>query len=102
MLLPIRPIYQLSDAKLSKVEGGSYVHVNVRWSQKLTYQDHEFCLRIPFTFPAYVVPVVKGTSNKEKVSLNVISGMETEVMCNRSSHPLMVCCLYSSLVFYIQ
>ncbi|XP_024969876.1 uncharacterized protein LOC112509252 [Cynara cardunculus var. scolymus] len=77
--------------KIFQVEGGSYVHVNVRWSQKLTYQDREFCLSIPFTFPAHVVPVVKGTPNKEKVSLNVISGMETEIMCNISSHPLMVC-----------
>ncbi|KVI05856.1 von Willebrand factor, type A [Cynara cardunculus var. scolymus] len=67
--------------KIFQVEGGSYVHVNVRWSQKLTYQDREFCLSIPFTFPAHVVPVVKGTPNKEKVSLNVISGMETEIMC---------------------
>lgn len=74
--------------KISQVEGGSYVHVNVKWSQKLTYQDHEFCLSVPFTFPAHVVPVVKGTSNKEKVSLNVISGTETEITCNISSHPL--------------
>lgn len=74
--------------KISQVEGGSYIHVNVKWSQKLVYQGNEFRLTVPFTFPPYVVPVVKGNPMKEKISLNVNSGTESEIMCNIASHPL--------------
>ncbi|KAL4584423.1 hypothetical protein LXL04_009024 [Taraxacum kok-saghyz] len=74
--------------KISQVDGGSQIHVTIKWSQKLLYQDHEFCLSVPFTFPDCVLPVVKGTSNKEKVILNVNSGTDTEIICNYSSHPL--------------
>nr|XP_043618097.1 uncharacterized protein LOC122589841 isoform X2 [Erigeron canadensis] len=75
--------------RISQVEGGSLINVNIRWSQKLLYQDHEFCLTVPFTFPAHVVPVMKGNSMKEKMLLNVNSGTETEIVCNIASHPLM-------------
>ncbi|XP_076886872.1 uncharacterized protein LOC143536854 isoform X2 [Bidens hawaiensis] len=74
--------------KIFQVDGGSYIHVNVRWSQKLSYQDNEFRLNVPFTFPVYVVPVVKGSAMKEKVLLNVNSGIDKEIMCNFSTHPL--------------
>ncbi|KAJ0537213.1 putative von Willebrand factor, type A, von Willebrand factor A-like domain superfamily [Helianthus annuus] len=74
--------------KIFQVEGGSHIHVNVRWSQKLLYQNNEFCLSVPFTFPVHVVPVVKGYSMKEKVLLNVNSCTDKEIMCNVSTHPL--------------
>ncbi|KAI3727366.1 hypothetical protein L1987_67180 [Smallanthus sonchifolius] len=74
--------------KISQVEGGSHIHVSVRWSQKLLYQNNDFCLSVPFAFPAHVVPVVKGSSMKEKVLLNVSSGTDSEIMCNISTHPL--------------
>ncbi|MFS7974618.1 putative von Willebrand factor, type A, von Willebrand factor A-like domain superfamily [Helianthus anomalus] len=78
-------IYML---KIFQVEGGSHIHVNVRWSQKLLYQNNDFCLSVPFTFPVHVVPVVKGYSMKEKVLLNVNSCTDKEIMCNVSTHPL--------------
>ncbi|KAL8230253.1 hypothetical protein R6Q57_000031 [Mikania cordata] len=74
--------------KIPQVEGGSHIHVNVRWSQKLLYQNNDLCLSVPFIFPAHVVPVVKGNSMKEKVSLNINSGTDSEIICNISSHPL--------------
>ncbi|XP_071710851.1 uncharacterized protein [Rutidosis leptorrhynchoides] len=74
--------------KISQVDGGSYIHAKIRWSQKLLYQDHEFCFAAPFTFPAHVVPVVKGNPMKEKVLLNVNSGTDTDIICNSGSHPL--------------
>ncbi|KAL7604694.1 uncharacterized protein LOC111921359 [Lactuca sativa] len=74
--------------KIPQVDGGSKIHVTIKWSQKLLYQHHEFCLSVPFTFPDHVLPVVKGTSNKEKILLNVNSGTDTEIICNYSSHPL--------------
>ncbi|GJR01090.1 putative von Willebrand factor A [Tanacetum coccineum] len=74
--------------KISQVEGGSYIQVNVRWSQKMVYQGNEFRLTVPFTFPPYVVPVVKGNPMKEKILLNVNSGTESEITCNIASHPL--------------
>ncbi|KAI3521349.1 hypothetical protein L1887_10812 [Cichorium endivia] len=74
--------------KIFQVEGGSYIHVTFKWSQKLLYQDHQFSLNVPFTFPDHVHPVVKATPNKEKLVLNVNSGTNTEIICNFSSHPL--------------
>ncbi|KAK1434253.1 hypothetical protein QVD17_11173 [Tagetes erecta] len=76
---------------ISQVEGGSLIHVNVRWSQKLLYENNNnhFCLSVPFTFPPHVVPVVKGNPMKEKVLLNVNSGTDAHIVCNISStHPL--------------
>lgn len=100
-----RPVYLLFDAHYSKVDGGSYIHVNIRWSQKLLYRDHKFCLNVPFTFPAYVVPVVTGNPMKEKLLLNVNSGTETDIICNISSHPIKVCTLFKflfSIILYIR
>nr|GEW69130.1 hypothetical protein [Tanacetum cinerariifolium] len=36
----------------------------------------------------FLVLVIKGNSMKEKILLNVNSGMEFEIMCNITSHPL--------------
>ncbi|KAK9066149.1 hypothetical protein SSX86_013470 [Deinandra increscens subsp. villosa] len=74
--------------KISQVDGGSDIHVKFRWSQKLVYQNNDFSLSVPFTFPAHVVPVVKPNSIKEKVLLNVYSGTSNQIVCNISSHPL--------------
>ncbi|KAM0017545.1 putative von Willebrand factor, type A, von Willebrand factor A-like domain superfamily [Helianthus debilis subsp. tardiflorus] len=76
--------------KIPQVEGGSIIHVKVRWSQKLLYEGDEFCLNVPFTFPSYVLPVDKTITKIEKVSLNVNSGTETMITCGFASHPLKV------------
>ncbi|KAL4560141.1 hypothetical protein LXL04_032290 [Taraxacum kok-saghyz] len=67
--------------QISQVEGGSNIHVKVRFSQKLLYQDHNFCLNVPFTFPAHVFPVFKKESYIEKILLNVNSGT-SHITCN--------------------
>ncbi|XP_071715123.1 uncharacterized protein [Rutidosis leptorrhynchoides] len=75
--------------KVPQVEGGSMIHVKVRWSQKLLYQgDHEFCLNVPFTFPNYVSSSDKTITKRQKVLLNVNSGTECNVTCKFASHPL--------------
>ncbi|KAL7616007.1 hypothetical protein Lser_V15G01485 [Lactuca serriola] len=75
--------------QISQVEGGSNIHVKARFSQKLLYQDHNFCLSVPFTFPPHVFPVFKKDySCTEKILLNVNSGTCTSITCNNASHPL--------------
>ncbi|KAI3512493.1 hypothetical protein L1887_19809 [Cichorium endivia] len=74
--------------QISQVEGGSNIHVKVRFSQKLLYQDHNFCLNVPFTFPPHVFPIFKKESCKEKILLNVNSGTPAGITCNIASHPL--------------
>lgn len=80
-----RQIYTL---KVSQVDGGSILSVKVRWSQKLLYQDGQFCLNIPFSFPAHVIPVVKNSTKREKILLNLNAGIGTQVLCKTTSHPL--------------
>ncbi|XP_057505337.1 uncharacterized protein LOC130788606 isoform X1 [Actinidia eriantha] len=84
-LLLKRRIYTL---KVPQVEGGSNLFVKVNWSQKLSYEDGQFCLSLPFSFPAYVKPVGKKITKREKILLNVNSGTGTEVLLRTSSHPL--------------
>ncbi|KAB2065342.1 hypothetical protein ES319_A09G083100v1 [Gossypium barbadense] len=74
--------------RIPQVEGGSYVSIKVRWSQKLPYKDSQFCLTVPFSFPTYVIPVGKKIPKREKIQLNVNSGSGTELMIQCSSHPL--------------
>ncbi|KAI3716379.1 hypothetical protein L6452_23672 [Arctium lappa] len=73
--------------KIPQVEGGSIIHVKVKWSQKLLYQDDEFCLNVPFTFPHYVLPLEKKIPITEKVLLNVNSPTGTVIACTIASHP---------------
>nr|XP_016504559.1 PREDICTED: uncharacterized protein LOC107822518 isoform X1 [Nicotiana tabacum] len=80
-----RQIYTL---KVPQVAGGSILSIKVSWSQKLQYQDGQFSLNIPFSFPWYVNPVAKLLCKKERIQLNVNSGMGTEILCESSSHPL--------------
>ncbi|XVE88610.1 hypothetical protein DITRI_Ditri19aG0083100 [Diplodiscus trichospermus] len=74
--------------KIPQVDGGSNVSIKVSWSQKLSYQDGQFCLNVPFTFPAYVIPVGKKIPKREKIQLNVNSGIGTELLIKCISHPL--------------
>lgn len=75
---------------IPQVDGGSNLSIKLRWSQKLLYQDGQFTLKVPFSFPEYVTPAGKKISKKEKLQLNVNSGPTTEVLCKTTSHPLKV------------
>lgn len=72
-----------------QIEGGSTITIKANWSQKLIYQNEQFCLDIPFSFPEYVVPG-KKISKREKIRLNVNSGTGKEVSYKCTSHPLKV------------
>lgn len=73
-----------------QVCGGTVLSIKVRWSQKLLYQDGQFCLNVPFTFPSYVNPVVKSFNKSEKILLNVNSGAGSVVFYQCTCHPLKV------------
>ncbi|XAR67567.1 hypothetical protein NMG60_11002368 [Bertholletia excelsa] len=79
---------QIFSIKFPQVNGGSYIFIKVCWSQKLLYEDGQFCLSIPFCFPPYVKPVGMKITNREKIQLNVNTGIGKEVLCRTSSHPL--------------
>ncbi|KAL3824507.1 hypothetical protein ACJIZ3_020536 [Penstemon smallii] len=79
---------QIYTLKVPRVYGGTVLSLKVSWSQKLLYQDGQFCLNVPFTFPSYVIPMVKKLSKKEKIIVNVNSGAGTEVLYQSASHPL--------------
>lgn len=64
--------------------------MKVSWSQKLLYQDGQFCLTLPFSFPAYVKPVGKKITKREKIVLSVNPGTGKEVVLGSSSHRLKV------------
>ncbi|GLU22484.1 hypothetical protein SLE2022_385550 [Rubroshorea leprosula] len=74
--------------KIPQVEGGYKLSIKVRWSQKLLYQDGQYHLNVPFTFPPYVIPVGKRVSKREKILVNVNSGIGTEILCQCTSHPI--------------
>ncbi|KAK6148761.1 hypothetical protein DH2020_016286 [Rehmannia glutinosa] len=76
--------------KIPQVDGGTMLSVKVSWSQKLLYQNGQFCLNVPFTFPSYVIPVAKTIPKKENILVNVNSGAGTEVLFQWSTHPLKV------------
>lgn len=80
-----------------KVDGGTMLSIKVHWSQKLWYNDGQFCLNVPFSFPSYVVPVVKKLSKKEHILVNVNSGAGSETLCESSNHPLKVYLVCSDL-----
>ncbi|XP_021902915.1 inter alpha-trypsin inhibitor, heavy chain 4 isoform X2 [Carica papaya] len=74
--------------KIPLVGGGSLLSIRVDWSQRLLYQDGQFLVNVPFSFPAYVIPVGKQLSKREKILLNVNSGIGREILCKCTSHPL--------------
>ncbi|CAB4318492.1 unnamed protein product [Prunus armeniaca] len=71
-----------------QVNGGANLSIKMSWSQKILYENGDFSLNIPFTFPEFVVPAGKKYLKKEKIHLNVNSGIGTEVLSKRISHPL--------------
>ncbi|GLT41848.1 hypothetical protein SLA2020_158820 [Shorea laevis] len=74
---------------IPQVEGLSKLSIKVSWSQKLLYQEGQFCLKVPFSFPEYVIPVGKTpVSNRERIVLNLNSGIATEILYQCTSHPL--------------
>ncbi|XP_026450279.1 von Willebrand factor A domain-containing protein 5A-like isoform X2 [Papaver somniferum] len=75
---------------IPQVEGGSNISVKINWSQKLSFTSGQFSLTIPFKFPEFVTPPVKGNSKIEKITLNVESGAEAEVLGLKVSHPLKI------------
>ncbi|XP_055824533.1 uncharacterized protein LOC129893066 [Solanum dulcamara] len=73
---------------IPQVDGGTYISVTIRWSQKLLYCNGQLTLDVPFSFLDFVTPAGKKISKKEKIQLNVNSGPGTEVICKSTSHPL--------------
>ncbi|KAK9056566.1 hypothetical protein SSX86_023928 [Deinandra increscens subsp. villosa] len=71
-----------------QVEGGSNIHVKVRWSLKMSYLGDGFGLCVPFTYPAHVFPVSHKVPCTEKILLDVNSGTCGVITCNIASHPL--------------
>ncbi|XP_017255565.1 uncharacterized protein LOC108225246 isoform X2 [Daucus carota subsp. sativus] len=80
--------HQIYTLKVPEVDGGSSLHVKVRWSQKLVYEDGQFCLCIPFSFPTYVTPVESNTTKSEKILVNLKAGIPAPVQCRSTSHSL--------------
>ena len=73
-----------------QIDGGSNISIKLCWSQKLSYNDGQFSLKVPFKFPEYVTPTIKKIPKKERIHLNVNAGTGNEVLCNTTSHPLKV------------
>lgn len=73
-----------------KVDGGCDISLIVSWSQKLSYKDGHFSISIPFNFPEFVTPLAKIIAKREKISLNVSTCNENEVIIEKSSHALKV------------
>lgn len=75
-----------------KIDGGVNLTVKMSWSQKLLYRNGELSLDVPFTFPEFVVPPGKKYLKKEKIQLNVNSGLGTGILFKGASHLLKVIC----------
>ncbi|XVE70727.1 hypothetical protein DITRI_Ditri10aG0094000 [Diplodiscus trichospermus] len=78
-------IYTLT---IPQIDGGTNISIKLRWSQKSSYKEGQFSLTVPFRFPEYVTPHIKKISKKEKIELNVNSGIATGILCKATSHPL--------------
>ncbi|KAE7999033.1 hypothetical protein FH972_003518 [Carpinus fangiana] len=79
---------QIYTLKVPQVDGGSTLSIKISWSQKLSYHDGKFGINVPFSFPAYVNPVGKKISKREKILLKVNSGTGKEIIYKSTSHPL--------------
>uniref|UniRef100_A0A6N2KJ48 VWFA domain-containing protein n=1 Tax=Salix viminalis TaxID=40686 RepID=A0A6N2KJ48_SALVM len=73
---------------IPEVGGGSTFSIKVTWSQKLLYHEGQFSLNVPFSFPAFVNPIGKNISKREKILLNVNSGGGKEILFRCTSHAL--------------
>ncbi|RWR95873.1 von Willebrand factor [Cinnamomum micranthum f. kanehirae] len=79
---------QMFSLTVPKVDGGSNLSIKVSWLQQLLYTNGQFSLNVPFDFPEYITPPGKRFPTKEKIQLNVNSGLAMEVTCDTASHPL--------------
>ncbi|XP_072990414.1 uncharacterized protein [Typha latifolia] len=79
---------QLFSLTIPQIDGGSDILFTIKWSQKLLYADGQFSVDIPLSFPNYVNPFAKIYAKKEKIQLNVNSGIGKEVFLQRASHAL--------------
>ncbi|KDP40680.1 hypothetical protein JCGZ_24679 [Jatropha curcas] len=73
---------------IPQVGGGTIISVKANWSQKLEYNEGQFCLNVPFNFPEFVNPIGQKTSKREKILLSVNSGVGKEILCKSTSHAL--------------
>ncbi|KAF3618744.1 hypothetical protein FXO37_34040 [Capsicum annuum] len=71
-----------------KIDGGTYISVTLRWSQKLLYCIGQFTLSILYSFPEYVTPVGKKITKKENIKFNFNCGSGFEVSSKAINHPL--------------
>ncbi|XP_039014344.1 uncharacterized protein LOC120144317 [Hibiscus syriacus] len=71
---------------IPKIDGGTSVSIKLHWSQKLSYNDGQLTLTVPFSFPEFVNPSIRKIARKEKIQLNVNSGIATG-MVQATSHP---------------
>ncbi|KAE8735296.1 TMEM184C protein [Hibiscus syriacus] len=77
---------QIFTITIPKIDGGTFISIKLHWSQKLTYNDGQLTLAVPFSFPEFVNPSIKKIARKEKIQLNVHSGFATG-MVQATSHP---------------
>lgn len=54
----------------------------------MVYENGQFALCIPFSFPTYVTPVESNIIKEEKIVLNLKAGIGSQVLCKTTSHPL--------------
>ncbi|XP_022749985.1 inter alpha-trypsin inhibitor, heavy chain 4-like isoform X2 [Durio zibethinus] len=73
---------------IPQIDGGTNISIKLHWSQKLSYNEGQFFLTVPFSFPEYVTPAIKKISKKEKIQLNVNPVIATGILCKATSHPL--------------
>ncbi|CAI0419188.1 unnamed protein product [Linum tenue] len=74
--------------RIPQIAGGSMISVKVSWSQKLVYGGGQFSLDVPFSFPSFVNPIGTRICRREKIMLNVNSGIDKEISFKSSSHGL--------------
>ncbi|XP_057950110.1 uncharacterized protein LOC131145071 [Malania oleifera] len=77
--------------KAAKAEDGSFLIPQIytlKVAKRLSYDDGQFYLSMPFSFTTYVIPAGKKTSKREKIEFSVNSGISAELLCKTSSHPL--------------
>lgn len=61
--------------------------MKLHWSQKLSYNDGKFTLTVPFNFPEFVTPAIRQIPKKERIQLNVNSGIASGIVYQAVSHP---------------
>ncbi|TYI22282.1 hypothetical protein ES332_A06G092400v1 [Gossypium tomentosum] len=61
--------------------------MKLHWSQKSSYNDGKFTLTVPFNFPEFVTPAIRQIPKKERIQLNVSSGIASGIVYQAVSHP---------------